>query len=76
MLTLEERKRHVPLNFVQGILFCRRTVSEFLELSLRSFSGMTARAVSKEATKLTVSFSKPPTPSVDVRDPQLSLEDN
>ena len=28
--------------------------------------GMTFRAVSKEATKLTVSFSKPPAPSVDV----------
>ena len=34
---------------------------------LRSFpSGMTFRAVSKEATKLTISFSKPPVPSVDV----------
>ena len=32
-----------------------------------SLLGMTFRAVSKEATKLTVSFSKPPAPSVDVR---------
>ena len=31
------------------------------------FSGMTFKAVSKEATKLTVSFSKPPAPSVEVR---------
>ena len=35
--------------------------------TFRSLSGMTFRAVSKEATKLTVSFSKPPVPSVDVR---------
>lgn len=38
-----------------------------------SFSGMTFRAVSKEATKLTVSFSKPPAPSVDVRHPLVQL---
>jgi len=35
--------------------------------SLLFFSGMTFKAVSKEATKLTVSFSKPPAPSVEVR---------
>ncbi|XP_015769684.1 PREDICTED: cyclin-D1-binding protein 1 homolog [Acropora digitifera] len=45
-------------------------VMEDLELSfsLEEFwlkLGMTTRAVSKEATKLTVSFSKPPAPSVD-----------
>ena len=42
-------------------------LGESFNAILRSFpSGMTFRAVSKEATKLTISFSKPPVPSVDV----------
>ena len=50
----------------ESLLFLKKRTSGD-NLVFFFFSGMTFKAVSKEATKLTVSFSKPPAPSVEVR---------